>query len=122
MKTLLVSLLLGAAALAAPADNPKFAGKWQVHSSIAGTEVDMVCTFTQKDDALAGNCVSDQGTVEITGKVNGDKVSWSYKTEYQGTPLTVKYDGAVDSDNKIKGSVDVPEFGVGGDFAAVPAS
>jgi hypothetical protein len=43
---------------------------------------------------------------------------WSYKSEYQGTPLTVKFDGAVDSAMKMAGSVDVPEFRAGGDFAA----
>jgi hypothetical protein len=122
MKTLILSFALGTAALVFASDNPKLAGKWQIHSSIAGNDYDMVCTFTQKDDALGGSCVSDQGTVEIAGKIAGDKVSWSYKSEYQGMPLTVSYSGSVDAENKIKGSVEVPEFGVGGDFAAVAAN
>lgn len=120
MKTLLLSLLFAAAASAA-ADAPSIAGKWQVHTSISGNESDAVCTFAQKDDALTGNCASDRGTFEITGKINGTKVTWSYKSDYNGTPLTVKYDGAVDAAAGMKGSVAVPEFNVDGNFTATPA-
>ena len=121
MKTLLLSLLFAAAASAA-ADAPSIAGKWQVHTSISGNESDAVCTFAQKDDALTGNCASDRGTFEITGKINGTKVTWSYKSDYNGTPLTVKYDGAVDAAAGMKGSVAVPEFNVDGNFTATRPS
>jgi len=118
MKILLLSSFVALASLVSAADNPSISGKWQVHSSVSGTENDMVCLFTQKDEALSGNCTSDQGKFEITGTVSGNKVAWSYKSEYQGTPLTVKFDGVVDSAMKMTGSVDVPEFSAGGDFTA----
>lgn len=118
MKIVLLSSFVALASLLSAGENPSISGKWQVHSSVAGTENDMVCTFTQKDDTLSGNCSSDQGKFEITGTVNGNKVAWSYKSEYQGTPLTVKFDGAVDAAMKMTGSVDVPEFSAGGDFTA----
>ena len=119
MKALLFSLLIAAACTAA--DAPSLAGKWQVHASIGGNEYEMACTFTQKDDALSGTCVSEQGTSEISGNIAGNKVAWSYKSEYNGTPLTVKFDGALDSATKMKGSVSVPEFGAEGEFSAIPA-
>jgi len=122
MKTMLFSSFVVLAALASAGENPSVNGKWQVHSSVAGNESDMVCTFTQKDDALSGSCTSDQGKFEITGTVNGNKVAWSYKSEYNGTPLTVKYDGTVDSATKMKGSADVPEFSAGGDFTATQSN
>jgi hypothetical protein len=118
MKILLLSSFVALASLVSAGDSPSISGKWQVHSSVAGTENDMVCTFTQKDDALSGNCTSDQGKFEISGTVSGNKVAWSYKSEYQGTPLTVKFDGTVDAAMKMTGSVDVPEFSAGGDFTA----
>jgi len=121
MKTKLFSSFVVLASLASAGENPSVNGKWQVHSSVAGNESDMVCMFTQKDDALSGNCTSDQGKFEITGTVSGNKVAWSYKSEYSGTPLTVKYDGTLDSATKMKGSVDVPEFSAGGDFTATQA-
>jgi hypothetical protein len=113
----LISWLLFAPALARAADNDSLSGKWQVHGSIAGNESDQSCTFTQKDEDLTGSCSSDRGTVEITGKVNGKKVSWSYKSEYEGTPLTVKYEGVLNS-AKITGTMSVPEFSVEGEFTA----
>ena len=98
-------------------DSASLSGKWQVHNSISGNESDQECTFIQKDDSLKGNCTSETGSVEINGKISGKKVSWMYKSEYNGTPLTVNYDGVVDS-GKISGTVVVPEFGAEGDFTA----
>ena len=45
-------------------------------------------------------------------------MTWSYKSQYDGTAFTAKYEGALDASNKITGSVDIPEFGAGGDFTA----
>ena len=118
MKIVVLSSFLVLASLVSAGENRSISGQWQVHSSVGGTENDMVCTFTQKDDALSGNCSSDQGKFEITGTVSGNKVAWSYKSEYQGTPLTVKFEGTVDAAMKMAGSVDVPEFSAGGDFTA----
>jgi len=118
MKAVLFSSLFALASLVSAGETPSISGQWQVHMSVAGTENDAVCTFIQKDDALTGSCTSDQGKVEINGTVDGKKVAWSYKSEYQGTPLTVKFDGTVDAAMKMTGSVDVPEFSAGGDFTA----
>jgi len=104
------------------ADSTSLSGKWQVHTSVAGNDKDQDCTFTQKDNALTGSCVSeDKATVEINGKVDGKKVSWSYKSEYNGTPLTVEFAGSVEASGKITGTVSVPEFAADGDFTAAPS-
>ena len=117
MKIPLASLLfLSASALAVAAD--PFAGKWQIHSNIGGNESDQNCTFTLKDTDLTGSCSSEKGAVNITGKVDGKKVTWSYKSEYNGSPLTVSYEGKLDSDTKITGTVTVAEFSVDGQFTA----
>jgi len=123
MKTTLFRVVLcGCAAVLAPAaDNASVTGRWQVHTSISGNESDQLCTFTQKDDALGGTCAGERGTFELSGKVDGNKVTWSYKSEYNGTPLTVIYEGALGPATTIKGSVNVPEFAAAGDFMATPA-
>jgi hypothetical protein len=120
MKTLILPLLLASAsAVTFAVDNTSLSGKWQVHSSVAGNDNDQSCTFTQKDKDLTGTCsTNDNKTVNITGKVDGKKVSWSYKSEYNGSPLTVNYEGKLDSDSKITGTTSVPEFSVDGDFTA----
>lgn len=106
--------------VAVAADQSSVAGKWQIHSTVAGTEYDITCTFAQKDADLTGTCDTDQGSKDLTGKVDADKITWSYKSEYNGTPLTVNHEGTL-KDDKISGTVDVPEFSVTGDFAATRA-
>jgi hypothetical protein len=120
MRTLFLSILLASAsALAVPADNVSLSGKWEVHSNVAGNESDVECTFIQKDNDLGGSCATDNGDKPLTGKVDGAKITWSYDSEYEGTPLTVKYSGTIDSAAaKLSGSVSVEQFGVDGDFTA----
>ena len=119
IKQWFASLLLASASVAAcAADSASLNGKWQIHTSAAGRESDYPCTFTQKNDDLTGNCSPEQGTVQISGKVDGKKVTWTYKSEYAGSPLTVTFRGTLDSAGKITGSVLAEEFGVEGEFTA----
>lgn len=119
MKSLLLALLLVAAATLLPAaGEPSLTGKWQVHTSVEGNDYDSTCTFTQKEHDLSGSCVSNSGTVTVSGKVEEKNVTWTYQSEYNGTPLTVTHTGTVESPEKISGTVSVPEFGVGGSFTA----
>jgi hypothetical protein len=119
VKTLFLSLLVISAPVLLPAAEPASpAGKWDVQSSIAGNDSRQACTFVLKEEVLPGQCTSDRGTVEIKGTVTGAKLSWSYKSEHEGQPLTVEYQGELDSSDTIKGSVNVPEFSVSGDFTA----
>ena|SRR5690349_24146874 len=119
MKTSMLWLWLASAALLAfAADNPPLSGKWQIHTSAAGHESEQACTFAQKGSDLTGSCDTEQGTVQINGKVDEKKVSWVYKTEYNGSPLTVTFKGTVDSGTKISGSVRAEEYDVEGEFTA----
>ena len=113
--------LVAAPALVAASDSVSVAGKWHVHDSIAGNDSDADCTFEQKDADLAGTCKIDTESVTITGKVDGKKVTWSYKSEYNGSPLTVVHEGTLSADNKITGKASVPEYSVDGDFTATQA-
>lgn len=106
------------AAAALAADTASVSGKWRVQLSVGGTDREHSCTFTQKDKDLTGTCDTDQGAVEVSGKIDQNKVAWSYKSEYSGTPLTVAFSGTLDASGKMTGSVTVPEFGVEGEFTA----
>ena len=62
------------------------------------------------------------GDRPLAGKVDGQKIAWSYDSEYEGSPLTVKFSGTIDSAaTKLAGSVSVEQFGVDGDFTGVPS-
>src|SRR5579863_401330 len=110
--------LLTASALLEAQTTASVTGKWKVHTVMV-QESDSTCTFTQKDTELTGTCEGDNGKNDITGKVEGNKVTWSFKTDYNGSPLTVSYEGKLDSDAKMTGATHVAEMGLDGDFTAV---
>lgn len=122
VRTLFLAILLtSASALAVTTDNASLSGKWKVHSDIMGNESDVDCTFTQKDNDLSGTCATESGDQPLAGKLDGPKITWSYNSEYQGSALTVKYNGTLDSAaTKLSGTVSVDPFGVDGDFTAAP--
>jgi hypothetical protein len=119
-RSLFLALLAFAAVTAFAADNASVSGKWKIHSSIAGNESDSECTLTQTDNELTGTCKTGEGKdAKATGKVDGKKVNWSFDSDYNGTPLTMKYTGTLDpAASKIAGTVSVDPFGVDGDFTA----
>ncbi len=120
MKTVFFCLVLVSAA-SVFADNPSLNGKWKVHNSISGNESDMECTLTQKDDVLTGTCTTEQGAATINGKVDGKKVNWVFKSEYNGSPITLTYKGTLEAADKVSGTVNVEEYSVEGDFTATLA-
>lgn len=111
-------MFLLAVSTSAVAADLSVAGKWDVSTSIAGNDGTSVCTFTQKETALTGTCTGDDGDHAITGKIDGNKVTWEYKTDYNGQPLTIAFTGTVDSDKQFAGTVDVEPMGVNGEFSA----
>jgi hypothetical protein len=94
-------------------------GEWKVHNDISGNVSDMTCTFAQKGEDLTGGCATEQGNVEITGKVAETSVSWVFKSAYNGAPITLTYKGSL-KDGQVAGAVTVEEFNVTGDFTATP--
>lgn len=110
--------LLTASTLLEAQTTASVTGKWKVHTVMV-QESDSTCTITQKDTELTGTCEGDNGKNDITGKVEGNKVTWSFKTDYNGSPLTVSYEGKLDSDAKMAGVTHVAEMGLDGDFTAV---
>ena len=122
MRVLALILLQAlAASLGAGSDQGSPSGKWQGSQNIAGNESIQTCTFTVTGTQLGGTCAAEQGELKVTGKVEGTKVTWSYKTEYNGSLLTVKYAGNIDPKRKITGTVLVEEYSVEGEFTATQA-
>lgn len=116
MRLVLASLLLVSASSASqPAS---LAGKWQVFLSVSGYESTLDCAFTQEGQEMKGKCTSDNGSVEVKGKVEEKNVHWTFTSEGGGEKHDVIMNGVIESETKIKGSVDVPSYGVTGDFTA----
>jgi hypothetical protein len=119
--SILAVVLASTSVLALAADNASIGGKWKFHTSVAGNESDMLCTITQENAALTGNCKADGPEGKLTGKVDGKNITLKYESEYNGSPVTSNYTGTLDSEaKKITGTINVVEFSVDGDFTAVP--
>ncbi len=116
MMRIFAVVLLAAAACAAQ-EGP-LSGKWQVHLSISGYEVTMDCAFVQDGTQMKGSCTSDSGAVEVKGRVEDKNVSWSFTSDNGGEKHDVLLKGVMESASKIRGSVEVPSYGVEGDFTA----
>jgi len=119
MKIILAATLLLATSSAFAA-SPNLTGKWAIHSSIAGNESDMTCNFTQIDAKLTGSCKGDKD-IPITGSIDGNKVTWKYDTDHDGTALTLTYRATLGDSATLAGNVEVAPYGVTGDFTATPS-
>lgn len=114
------ALLFTSSAFAAAA--PSVTGKWNIHQSVAGNETDTECNLVQTDNKLTGTCKNQEDkSLEIKGTVDGSKATWQFESEYNGTPLTIKFTGTIDDSGKMSGSVEVDPFGVTGEFTGTQA-
>jgi hypothetical protein len=121
MKKFLASSAAFLFAASAFAAGPDLTGQWSIHQSIAGNDNDHQCQFVQKDNEITGTCKSIDGKdLPLTGSVDGNKVTWKYDAEYNGSPLTLIYTATRDDSGKMTGSVEVQPFNVTGDFTATP--
>jgi putative CocE/NonD family hydrolase len=108
--TFIVSLPIFAADLSGP---------WRVTGSISDMPIDIVCTFKQETGALAGACTAEEiGELALKGEMDGASVSWSYDVSYQGQQLSISYQGTLESESEIKGSIMVMG-NASGSFTAV---
>jgi len=95
-------------------------GQWAIHSNIAGNESDQQCRLVMTDNKITGTCKSQDKDLQVTGTVDGRKVTWQYQSDYNGSPITLIYTATLEDSGKIAGTVEVQPFGVTGDFTATP--
>ena len=114
----LAALLFATSAFAAA---PNLTGKWTVHNSVAGNESDQQCKLVLTDNKITGSCKSTEDKdLDVTGTLDGNKLTWKFDSDYNGTPLTLTYTATLDDSGKIAGTVEVQPFGVTGDFTMTP--
>ncbi len=64
-------------------------------------------TFKQEGSKLTGSYSGALGEAPVTGKVDGEKVEFSFDVSPSGDKLTVKYAGTLEGETKMKGNVDL---------------
>jgi hypothetical protein len=93
--TLLASLLCASVSLLAHAD---VAGNWRVEFAVPTGEMGVNMTINQKDDALSGRVINEDGEFPLTGKVSGDEVTVSWTVPEQGEPLEITLKGTIEGE------------------------
>jgi hypothetical protein len=109
----IAALVLIAAAGARAQDTVDLTGTWilQVETSAGGGSPTF--TFKQTGDTLEGTYEGTFGKVDnVKGKVTGNKATWSFTADAQGTQLNIEYSGTVDGD-AMKGTVSLGELAEG---------
>lgn len=123
---LAASLMAGLAvadepAPAAPSTHGKFAGNWVVRGAFGDLKYTLTCFFIGDEQTISGPCLTiREPFLRANGRLNEKSLQFKYKTEYQGTGLTLDYRGRVQPDGSFKGKVMADQSE--GKFEATPQS
>lgn len=118
-----IALALSILTIPAFSQDVSISGVWKVTGDIQGVRVDRDCTFTQEGKKLTGICKANtkKESSQATGEIDGKKITWTYKSDYNGNELTITFTGKLDDTSQIKGTIDVDPASLTGTFTAVKA-
>jgi hypothetical protein len=107
--TMLASTVLAAAALAADAN---VAGEWDFTVETQAGTGSPHFSLKQDGTAVTGTYKGQLGEAPVTGTVQGNELTLSFKVNAQGADLAITYSGTLEGDT-IKGKVSLGEMGEG---------
>lgn len=110
-----VATVPSAAIAAAPTAD--ISGTWVTEFDSQVGKQTYTYTFKVEGNTLTGHSKSNLGESDLTGTVDGDKVTFVENLDYQGTPLAITYTGQIVSAGEIKFKRDVAGQG-GEEFTA----
>jgi len=88
-------------------------GEWAFDVQTDGGGGNPTFVFKQAGDKLTGKYKGTFGEADLTGTVTGKNIKFTISVDAQGTPLTITYDGEVESNTAMKGKVDLGGLGSG---------
>ena len=74
-------------------------------------------TLRQDGEKLAGHYSGQLGEADLIGSVKGQEIAFTFTVELQGMKLTNTYTGSVESNDSLKGTMDIAGL-AGGTFTA----
>jgi hypothetical protein len=113
--TATVAIIPSAAIAAAPTAD--ISGTWATEFDSQVGKQTYTYTFKVEGGTLTGHSKSNIGESDLTGTVDGDKVTFVENLDYQGTALAITYTGQIVSADEIKFKRDVGGQG-GEEFTA----
>jgi hypothetical protein len=92
-------------------------GKWLFTVETSAGSGTPTITLKQDGDKLTGHYSGQLGESDLTGSVKGQDLVFTFTVDAQGFALTCTYTGSVESNDLLKGKVDLGGL-AGGTFAA----
>jgi hypothetical protein len=99
------TFVLAAATMAA--QKIDLTGEWAFEVQTDQGSGSPAITLKQDGEKLTGRYKGQLGEADLTGTVSGKAVKFSFSGDMQGTAFTVTYQGEVESNDSLKGSVDL---------------
>jgi len=96
-------------------------GTWTISGDIQGYPLNETCDLIVQDKSLTGSCKGPGEAHDVTGTIDGGKVTFKHGGEYNGAPLTLTYTGTVSDQGVVSGIVDVDPMSASGTFTAKKA-
>lgn len=112
-KLSLVALAVVVAVAATAAQKFDLTGEWAFEVQTDQGSGSPAITLKQDGDKLTGKYRGQLGEGDIAGTVNGNKFKFSFGGNAQGQEFTVTYDGEIESNDSVKGSVDLAGMATG---------
>jgi hypothetical protein len=116
MKSLLVVVVLMiVASCAAPlaAQTTDISGEWVFDVSTDQGSGSPTFTLKQDGEKLTGTYKGLFGEAALNGSVTGKALKFSFTANAQGNELVITYDGEIESNDSLKGTVDFGGMGTG---------
>jgi len=110
------TLLLGSASVAHAQDSSKvdLSGNWSFTVVYEGGQGTPSVRLIQKGDSLTGRYISQVfGELDVQGTIKGKEFNFGFTTSAGGDPFSMTFNGTVESNEALKGSVDMGEMGSG---------
>ena len=108
-----VAVMWSATQTNAQADKVNVTGKWLFNVETGAGSGTPTMTFTQDGEKLTGKYNGQFGNADLTGTVKGQDIAFSFNVDAQGTALTFKYTGTIESKDALKGKVEIAGLGEG---------
>lgn len=118
----MTKLLVLAALASASAYAADISGTWEAQVDLDAGSGTATFTFKQSGETLTGTYSGTLGEANITGKLEGRHVEWSFEASMGGESAKIKYSGTLAPDGTISGDCDYGAIGKGNFKATRKAS
>jgi hypothetical protein len=102
--------MLAAVLVTGPGFAADVSGDWHIEASLGETPIAVNCRLIQSGDQLTGTCtpvMADPETSELSGTIDDSAIRWAYDVVFNGNPGHVAFDGTVDSDVSLSGTLNL---------------